>query len=242
MGIIQAVFFDLDNTLQDLDSAFHVAMLEEFGPMCNQSGIELSALSHALQEIWPSLWEEFMAGECSEKSLYPRWFARAVASIGLKVTETTLYTAVQAYQKTFERALSLYPDVIPALRRLGMEASDLHLAILTNGPGLRQSERIAALGLDAYIRTCVISGDVGVGKPEPAFFQHACRHVDVSPENVIMIGDTWSTDIIGGRDMGMKTIWLNRGHHWDDHPADGVASNLIEAVSIVLEWTADAAR
>lgn len=237
--MIQAVFFDFDHTLQDLDSAFQVALREEFSPLCTQSGVTLAALADALHEVWPPLWEEYMTGVLPEESLYREWFRRAVTLLGLVMSDHALDASVMTYGATFDRALAPYPEVYAALKRLRSESPELRLAILTNGPSLRQRERIAALGLSEYIETWVISGEVGVGKPDPEFFWYACRQLDVMPDRVVMIGDNWSNDIIGGRDVGMKTIWLNRGNPYDGHPADAVASDLMTAVSIVLQWQAE---
>jgi FMN phosphatase YigB (HAD superfamily) len=53
-----------------------------------------------------------------------------------------------------------------------------------------------------------LSFQLGLSKPDPAFFQAALRGLAVDPSEVVMIGDTYKNDIRPAIDLGMKTIWV----------------------------------
>ena len=236
--MLKAVLFDLDNTLQDLDTAFQEGLAQAAGPLCRQFSVSLEGLAEALNRTWPPLWQEFMAGTRSESALYPEWFRRALGDLGLTLSGAARQDLVQRYTASFERHLALFPDVLPTLSQLAGWRPPPQLAILTNGPGARQRQRIHALGLDAHIKTYVISEEVGAGKPEPAFFHHALRQLDVAPQDAVMIGDTYDADIQGALGVGMRAVWLNRsGTAWPGKDAAvAVVRDLTQALPLLADW------
>jgi putative hydrolase of the HAD superfamily len=236
--MLKAVLFDLDNTLQDLDTAFQQGLLLAAGPLCRRLAVTVEGLADALKRTWPPLWQEFMAGTRAESALYPEWFRRALGDLGLSLSRAARQDLVRRYTASFERHLALFPDVVPTLSQLAGWRPPPQLAILTNGPGACQRQRIHALGLDAYIKTYVISEEVGVGKPETAFFHHAPRQLDVVPQETVMIGDTYDADIQGALRVGIRAVWLNRldvaGP--DKDVAVPVVQNLAQALPLLTDW------
>ena len=91
------------------------------------------------------------------------------------------------------------------LRRIGHR-----LGLITNGPADVQRAKLAATGLGAWFDAVVISGEVGVGKPDPHIFARALAALDASPQTAIMVGDNLERDVVGARAAGMRGVWLNR--------------------------------
>lgn len=56
----------------------------------------------------------------------------------------------------------------------------------------------------------VTSEDVGVAKPDPVIFYHTLQRCGITADAAIMVGDSWSNDIIGAHAAGLRAIWLNR--------------------------------
>jgi putative hydrolase of the HAD superfamily len=83
--------------------------------------------------------------------------------------------------------------------------------VVTNGNPTVQRFKVRATGLDRFLDAVVISGEIGVGKPGLAIFQHACELLGVSPADTVMIGDSLNTDVRGAQAAGMRSVWLNRG-------------------------------
>lgn len=236
---MKAICLDFDNTLQDLDSAFEVAVKTIWLPLASRYERDPGDLKPALYECWPLLWQEFIAGTRAAVTLYPEWFHRAFQVLALPLSNSEVDEVVRQYDVVFENALYLYSDVIPTLNRLAGWAEPPGLAILTNGPSERQRHRIKARGLERVIPVWCISEEIGASKPQPEFFWDALRTLDVGPVDAVMIGDDLDTDIIGAKAVGMKAIWLNR--HGLESPnqdcADGIATNLIEAIRIIESWS-----
>lgn len=240
IAAVRAVCFDFDNTLQDLDSAFDIAASKVLEPFGRDRGFDGEDVKNALNGTWPSVWEEFMAGTRPEPALYPEWFFQAFRTLDVLVSRDELSLLVGAYHQVFDGALALYPDVERVLHRLERWRRPPSLAILTNGPGARQRNRIRALGLD-WIPHLAISEEVGIGKPHPEFFYAALRELDVRPEDAVMVGDTLDTDIVGAHAVGMKSVWLNRRKIADPRSelADATVSDLDQAAQVMETWMSE---
>jgi FMN phosphatase YigB (HAD superfamily) len=104
------------------------------------------------------------------------------------------------------------PGAHEALRRLHPR---YRLVIATNAEESGAPEVRAALarvGLDGLVDDIVTSRDVGVRKPDPAFFAAALRvgFADRAPlpGRAVMVGDSWENDVVGAAAAGLRTIWL----------------------------------
>ena len=101
----------------------------------------------------------------------------------------------------------VYPDVGPALQEA---RKTYRLALLTNGAPDLQREKLAGSGLEPCFDVVIISGEAGVGKPDPRLFALALGRLDVSLEEAVMVGNSLRSDIAGAQGAGIKAIWLNR--------------------------------
>ena len=55
-----------------------------------------------------------------------------------------------------------------------------------------------------------MSEEVGVAKPDARVFEAALSRLGGTPDEAVMIGDSWSSDIVGATGLGIRAIWLNR--------------------------------
>jgi putative hydrolase of the HAD superfamily len=91
------------------------------------------------------------------------------------------------------------------------------LGLLTNGAPRLQREKISGTKVGGYFDAIVISGDIGVGKPNPEIFDITLQRLGARADNAIMVGNSLSSDIAGARAAGIKAVWLNRnGNKRDD--------------------------
>jgi HAD superfamily hydrolase (TIGR01549 family) len=101
----------------------------------------------------------------------------------------------------------LYPDARPALTALS--TAGYRLAILANQPAARTGE-LRALGISADV--LAMSDELGVAKPDPAFFARAQSLMgDPPPANVAYVGDRVDNDVLPALEAGMRAVWLRRG-------------------------------
>lgn len=95
-----------------------------------------------------------------------------------------------------------YADTSAALTRM---AARFPLISISNG-----TAELARIGLHRHFRFSVSAGEVGVAKPAADIFHHACERLGLAPEHVLHVGDDPLADVVGARDAGMRTVWLNR--------------------------------
>jgi HAD superfamily hydrolase (TIGR01549 family) len=121
---------------------------------------------------------------------------------------------VAAVVQTFEDASSyrLYPDVLPALRRL--QEHGLQLGVISDwGIGLGLILRHHDL-ID-YFDFAVVSAAVRHSKPDPALFQTALTRANAIPDYAIHVGDAYLLDVLGARAAGITPVLLDRQRRYD---------------------------
>jgi len=162
---------------------------------------------------WEGLWKEFR-GEDDEARRMRRWLAeyRQVgwqASLDkLKLADRLKASDLAAQYMTLRREYhTIYADVLNCLERLGKH---FELALLTNGATDLQREKIEGAGLVSCFNVITISGEVGMGKPDRQVFDLTLKHLGMTPDEVVMVGNSLESDIAGANGVGIRSIWLNR--------------------------------
>lgn len=113
----------------------------------------------------------------------------------------------QRFRAAMLATLGLFPDVVSALERL---AREYRLAVITNGMGGAQREKLAHLDIARYFQAVIASAEVGEGKPGGGVFREAMRVMGVEAGGAVMIGDSLEGDVLGARSAGLDSVWLNR--------------------------------
>jgi len=112
--------------------------------------------------------------------------------------------------------------------------SGYRLAVITNGSADIQQRKIDVLGIASAFDYIAISEVEGFKKPDPEIFHRTLERLDVAPGEAVHVGDNPRSDIIGGKDAGLRTIWT-RSRRWPAAPgADAVIeeiAQLPEAIS-----------
>jgi FMN phosphatase YigB (HAD superfamily) len=108
------------------------------------------------------------------------------------------------------RPVHLMPQVVEVLPSLRMP-----IALWANTRIARETEVrhwLARAGIETYFRWVVTSVDAGFRKPQPGFFGFALARCGVARDEVLFVGNQLSTDIRGGEDFGIKTVWPSGRH------------------------------
>lgn len=109
--------------------------------------------------------------------------------------------------------VQLYPEAGQVLRRL---AQRYRLVAISNGNACLQR-----IGLADCFEASVNARGVGVAKPDPAIFHHACKLLDAAPAQVLHLGDHPQQDVAGALAAGLRAGWIDRGlHPWPERPAE----------------------
>lgn len=130
----------------------------------------------------------------------------------------------------------LYDDVRPALSQLRQRGTRV---IIAGNQTSRAGDLLRGLDLPADL--IVTSGDWGVAKPQPEFFQRVLEVAQAAPERTLYVGDHPANDIFPARAAGLRVAHLRRGpwgHLWADDPdvvaaADWRIDSLTQLGSIV---------
>ena len=109
------------------------------------------------------------------------------------------------------------------------------MALVTNG-SQSQRAKIDAVGASVYFDTVLISEEVGIAKPDPAIFRQAMSRLNAAPERSVFVGDSLEHDMVGARNAGMMTVYLNRSgaSDVDESLCDLVVSDLRELSDRVI--------
>ena len=196
------VLLDADNTLYDFDAAEHKALhkvLSDRGYTPDKETVEIYL------GINTALWEAFARGEVEQEFLLVERFRRFVERMGGD------HDPVQ-FNADYLQALSTNADLIPGAVEFCRHLAEMGcvLAIVTNGAAIAQRGRFVRSGLGEYIPHLFISQELGVNKPDPLFFDHVCRNLDIADRSeAVVVGDSLSSDILGGNRAGIDTVWYN---------------------------------
>ncbi|MCY1140896.1 HAD-IA family hydrolase [Actinoplanes sp. Pm04-4] len=213
----RVVLLDLDGTLLDYsDDDWRLTVRATCAGLATAApGLDAAALATTYERICLGHWRVAASAVMLAPSGSPHghdvWrehWHEALRVHGHGDTELARH-AFELYRADRLARYRLYPDVPAALARL-RELAD-GLAVVTNGPGDTQREKIAATGLDAYVDVVVTSGETGHAKPRPEIFHIALRELDATPDEAWHIGDSLTSDVAGARNAGLAgAVWLNR--------------------------------
>ncbi len=195
------LLFDFDHTLFDSDASEASAFAETL-TSCGVA--DPAAHFNTYRAINRTLWSAVERGTMDPEDVHTTRFERLASAIGLDVAPARM-------AKTYGRAMGthgdLYPGAREALETLRRHAS---LAMITNGISEIQRTRIERLGIADLFETIVVSSEVGASKPNATIFDITFEQLgNPQKRTAVIIGDSLSSDIRGGRDYGIATCWYN---------------------------------
>lgn len=197
----QWLLFDADNTLFD----FNKAEAKSFRLTCAHFGIPFTPRVMAqYKAINHDTWSRFERGEFSANGINQYRFGTLFEAIGHRGDP-------DEFGAHYLVELGNCPDLLEGAEQV-VEALAPHfkLGIVTNGLTAVQTARFACASITRYFNPIIISEQVGVKKPEPAIFDAAFAKMGYPDKrNVLMIGDSLSSDILGGVNYGIDTCWVN---------------------------------
>ncbi|MBO4980165.1 MAG: YjjG family noncanonical pyrimidine nucleotidase [Clostridia bacterium] len=197
----KTLLFDADGTLLDFERAEYEALsdvLAEFGiPDTKESHCIYSA---ANDEQWKLL----ERGLVTRSELRINRFVNFMNKVGVSAS-------AHAMADSYMHALATKSHLLDGALDLCRELSQTHeLYIITNGFRYIQQGRFFPSPLAPLFRDIFISEDIGVDKPDAAFFNYVKAHIpNFTAESTLVIGDSLSSDIAGGIRAGLDVCWYN---------------------------------
>ncbi len=192
---------DADNTIFDYDRAEREALA---ATLAEAGFTPTSAIHEAYRRINDGFWRAFERGDVTQEALKVERFRRLLAeeAPGCRADPAALS---HRYLELLAAAAHLLPHAASALAELAGRAV---LGLATNGIPEVQRGRLERSGLVRYFRAVLISGEIGLAKPDPRFFLLGAERLGLAPAEVLCVGDVPATDIRGARAAGMASCWV----------------------------------
>lgn len=202
--MLSTVFFDVDDTLLDFKKAELTALSSTLKELGFTPTEELLARYHVINR---SQWELLERGELTREQVLRRRFT-------LLFEEYDLPCDVERVKALYEHLLSVGHYFIPGAPEL---LETLHkqydLYLMTNGTASIQRRRLESAGILPFFKDVFISHEIGFNKPDPRYFEYCFSCIDgFEREKAVIIGDSLSSDIRGGNQVGLRTCWFNPSH------------------------------
>lgn len=201
---ILGILFDLDETLHSREAAFERWIATESGelPIDRQHVAELDARGRG------------------PKAPLLDYLARA-----LDWPETSLDERLSRFRAGIAKHTVASEEVVALLGRL---RNRYRLGLVSNGSRETQRAKLRALGIEAYFDPVLISGEVGVQKPEPEIFWMAADYWQLPKEAILFVGDDEAADVQGATNAGLCALRVG--------PASPSASVAIPSVTDLERW------
>lgn len=203
------VYFDLDDTLLDHRRAERLALgnLHEFY-LTLFGGLNLTSVQDTYHEVNTDVWHRYGDGLISKERAKLERFELLLERLlidgrALSADLSTYYMSRYAEHWSF----------VPGGRDAFLTIADsFQVGILTNGFTEVQNDKLARFPeIKRASSTIVISEDVGFMKPDPRIFHHAAALANCSPVDILYIGDSYRSDVTGGKGAGWNVAWFSAG-------------------------------
>ena len=199
--MIRNVLFDLDDTLFDFHKAEKIALtktLVHFGIDPTEETLALYSTINAAH------WKRLELGEISREEVKVGRYRELFETIGVEcdpVKATAYYESMLAIGHYFMPGA---PELLEELYR------KYRLYIVSNGTAKVQEGRLGSSGITKYMDGIFISQILGANKPDKQFFDICFAEIpDFLLSETVIIGDSLSSDIKGGINAGITTVWFN---------------------------------
>ena len=206
--MIKAVFIDIDDTLLDFEPTCAAAMREGFEKF--HIGPYKDEMVKALLEVTSEMWKEIEREEITFEILRRERFGRVFSRLGIDFDGVLFEDFFRKF--LFESAI----EVSGAREMLDYLEGKYILCTASNGPHAQQINRLKNADMLKYFSHFFISESVGASKPSKDFFSYALaklnegREEKILPSEIMMIGDSLSSDMTGAVNSGLISCFLDR--------------------------------
>ena len=219
------LLFDADETLFDYPLAEGKALrntFEHFGQVYRSETLRI------YQVFNRQVWAEFERGETTAEELRLKRFRLLFDEIGVSLDPQDFS---QRYLENLAQASDLFTGAADLLKAL---TSRYHIALVTNGLKEVQRPRLERSAIRPFIEKIFISEEMGAAKPHAGFFEAVFSEIgNPQKSEVLIIGDSLTSDVKGGVDFGIDTCWFNPGGKASEMPVTYTIKTLSQLEDIL---------
>ena len=228
--MIKIILWDVDGTLLDFEAAEEVAiakLFDEFG-----IGICTESMMKRYKEINRGYWNRLEKGLVTREQVLVGRFKEFFTEIGADVSKAEAFN--EAYQSALGETIAYCDNSLELVRSLKNRVQQY---AVTNGTRVAQEKKLKLSGFGELMDGVFISENLGVDKPDIKFFEQVFAGIDckdVSKDEILIVGDSLTSDIKGGMNAGIRTCWYNphQSELKDGYKADYIISDLKEILAI----------
>ena len=223
--MIKAIIFDLDNTLLDFVKMKQFAVKAAITAMI-EAGLDVDE-----EKAYKDIFDLYVEKGWENQQVFDDYLNQTVGKVSNKI----LAAGIVSYRRAREATLLVYPNVNKTL--IELIKMGIRLSVVSDAPSREAWMRLYYLNLHHVFDPVLTFDDTGVRKPSPKPFEMALDTIQAKPDEVLMIGDWPERDVVGAKQIGMKTIFARYGDTFGtvDSGADWDVNDIYDLVDIVKE-------
>lgn len=227
--MIKAIIFDLDNTLLDFIKMKQFSVKAAITAM-NEAGLAVNE-----EKAYQDIFDLYIEKGWENQQVFDDYLNQTVGKVSNKI----LAAGIVSYRRAREATLLVYPNVNKTL--IELIKMGIKLAVVSDAPSREAWMRLYYLNLHHVFEPVLTYDDTGVRKPSAKPFKMALDILNVEPEEALMIGDWPERDVVGAKQIGMKTIFARYGDTFGtiNSGADWDVNDIYEVVGIIKEMNND---
>lgn len=196
------VFLDIDNTVLDFSTAEEKALKRVFF----EKGIPFDdAMIGHFRIINDYCWQQLETGGMTRTQVLYGRFEKLFREEG--ITRADPVSVQDDYENYLTERHYFMPGAEIVLESL---SKSYRLFAVSNGNAATQAKRIASAKLQQWFEQFFVSETIGAEKPTKAFFDICFGQIqDFDKNSAVIVGDSLTSDILGGINAGISTVWLN---------------------------------
>lgn len=202
---MRVIFFDIDNTLVDYFSAEREAAKLLYQSYADTQRISEESFLLRWKESTEFHYQQYLCGKLGlqeQRRLRIQSAFERNQPIGVGLADRMFAEYLECYEMNWR----LFPDVVPALESL----RNFSKGIISNGDPEQQRRKLTALGIACHFEKTLISGDIGIPKPDRRIFEAAAGLFGQGAADCTYIGDHLDTDVRAARAAGFEAYWIVR--------------------------------
>lgn len=200
------LLWDIDGTILDFQKSQNAAikaLFQKYNLMeCTDE------ILNFYSEINIRYWEALECGKMTKQEILVGRFVEFFSKIGVDTSIS------REFNEDYLRTLGDYVFFEDGAKKVLEMLKEKYVLIgVTNGTKTAQTRKLKVSGLDGILDSVFISEDVGVEKPNKEYFDYVFRQVGIEDAGeVLIIGDSLTSDMKGGNNAGIDNCWYNPAH------------------------------
>lgn len=211
----KAIFFDFGGTLMcvESDHVAHLHMMKEVIQKYNLSASPEDMVTKYNSFLFTKEMT-LLDTHPEEKSFTPlrestkKAFKGIFEEYNIQPSKEDFQWFSKLFFENHKKYIKLFPETLLILREL--KNTDLHMGIISDIDNDFQEFQFKVFGISEMFDSITTSEEVQIYKPKEKIFQVALNKAGCQGEESIIVGDSYKKDIVGGKNMGMTTIWINK--------------------------------